>query len=208
MDAVPGQRSFIGTAPLGPLSTYQVGRNRFSERVKCRVQNDFFMVGVGFTDPITGAVITSGAFTNPGIIPEVWALAYCGQQLTSGGSPTLIGGLFYRVDYVCDPLLVAANVGAMWHSTPSATEYAAMILDATTNGWGATASYQRIDTATYPVASVNCNLAIPPASANYGAYPSPHSTYGGQIIAENSTIERWQRSGNIWVRKTKYVLAQ
>ena len=186
--------NFIGAGPIGAMTSGNVGRLRSTDRVKCRIQNDFFMIGVGFTDPITGAVVSSGSFTSPGIIPEIWALQYCQQVIISG---TQYGGLFYKQDYVCDSVTIDANVGWLVQTTPTATQYAAMVLDAAKNEWGATASRQVLDTSG-SVALVS--ITSPTVS-------SP-TVYGGQLVAENSTIERWQRSGNIWVRKTKYILAQ
>ena len=186
--------NFIGTGPIGPMTSGNVGRLRFSDKVKCRIQNDFFMVGVGFTDPITGTVVASGAFTSPGVIPEIWAITYCQQVVISG---TQYGGLFYRQDYVCDSVTLDSNVGWLVQTTPTATQYAAMVLDAAKNSWAAAKSFQVIDT----------SGAVALVSITSPTVSSP-TVYGGQIIAENSTIDRWQRSGNIWVRRTKYVLAQ
>jgi hypothetical protein len=180
---------FIGTGPIGPMTSSQVGRLRFTERVTCRVQNDFFKLGATVTDPITGASVTP---TTPGGIPQIFALAYCQQFIFS---TVQYGGFFYRQDYVTDSL-VNANVGFLCITTPSATDYSNMIADAAVNGWGAGKSYQVL-TGTGPV-------LVDTASLNTAG----HTYYKGQLVAEDSSLERWQRSGNIWVRSTKYVLAR
>ena len=187
-DWEPYSYTFIGSGPLGAIATaQQVGRMRFSEKVTCRVQNDFFKLGVAVTDPITGASVTP---TTPGAIPQIFALAYCSQFVLSS---VQYGGYFYRQDYVSDTL-VNTNVGWLTVSTPTATEYASMISDANANGWASGKSFQVIsgDPALVSISSINT---------------AGHTYYKGQIVAENSTLERWQRTGSIWIRKTRYVLA-
>lgn len=175
--------NFIGGGPIGPMSSANVGRLRFTDRVTCRVQNDFFMLGAAKTDPITGVIITP---TVPGDITQISALAYCQQFIFSG---TQYGGLFYRQDYLSD-VNVAANVGFLCITTPTATQYMAMVAEATASGWTSGKSLQ-VFTATTPTL---IDLAT--------------TVYHGQLVAENSSLERWQHTGNIWIRKTRYVLAQ
>jgi hypothetical protein len=181
--------NIIGTAPIGPMTSNQVGRMRSSERVTCRIQNDFFKLGATVTDPITGASVTP---TTPGGIPQIFALAYCSQFLTG---EVQYGGYFYRQDYVSDYLL-STTVGWLTVSTPSATDYQNMIADAAANGWGAGKSFQVLG-GTSPV-------LVDVASLNTAG----HTYYKGQLVAEDSSLERWQNAGSIWVRKTIYVLAR
>jgi hypothetical protein len=74
------------------------------------------------------------------------------------------------------------------YTFPTTSQYQDMIEDAITNGWSATVSNQVIDT----------NYTI--KATGVGG-----STLGGQIVAEPSQLSRW--NGNIWVRRTRYVLA-
>lgn len=175
--------SYIGGGPIGPMSSANVGRLRFTDRVSCRAQNDFFMLGVAKTDPITAATVTPAT---PGDIPQIYALAYCQQFIFSG---TQYGGLFYRQDYLSD-VNVAANVGFLCITTPTATQYMAMIAEVAASGWTSGKSLQ-VFTDTTPTL---IDLAT--------------TVYHGQLVAENSSLERWQHTGNIWIRKTRYVLAQ
>jgi hypothetical protein len=105
------------------------------------------------------------------------------------------GGYFYRQDYVSDYLL-STTVGWLTVSTPSATDYQNMIADAAANGWGAGKSFQVLG-GTSPV-------LVDVASLNTAG----HTYYKGQLVAEDSSLERWQNAGSIWVRKTIYVLAR
>lgn len=202
--------NLIGTTPYLPAiysagTVMKPGRFRRTERVPCRVQTDYFFVAattgacLPVDDPITGTAIPWGTTPSEGNIPVIFALAYC-QQWVVGS--TQYGGYDFRQDYVSDytfgyqigettPSYLATSSGVMAPTTPTQTQYLAMCLDASKNGWGATVSQQVLITTASPTL-VNV----------------PTSVYGGQLAAENSTLERWQRSGNIWVRRTKYVLAR
>jgi hypothetical protein len=180
--------TFIGSAPgaFGAITSAQVGRLRFSEIVTARVKHDFFIVPSTFTDPITGTAV---AATVPGDIPVIRALAYC-IQFKYGSPQVQYGGYWYRQDYVCDAAVESTPGGQLYVTTPTATEYAAMIDDATANGWNATSTLQ--------VLAGNDPVLVDLNS----------TTYGGQFVAEDSKLLRYQGSGNIWERVTRYILAK
>ena len=178
--------NFIGTAPgsFGGLSTSQNGRLRFSELVTARVKHDFFLVPSSFTDPITGDHVTA---TTAGDIPVVRALAYCQQFVYLG---VQYGGYYYRQDYVSDAYVSSNPGGDLFQTTPSGTQYQAMVDDAAIHGWNATASLQKL-TGTAPV-----------------LVDTAATVYGGQLVAEESRLFRYQGSGPIWERLTRYILAR
>jgi len=180
--------TFIGSAPgaFDAITSNRVGRLRFSELVTSKVIHDYFLIPSTFTDPITGGNITA---TVPGDIPVIRALAYC-IQFMYGSPSTQYGGYWYRQDYVCDDHVDSVPGGFLYVTTPTATEYQAMVSDASSNGWNSTVTNQVL-TGTSPVL-VDLNA----------------STYGGQFVAEDSRLARFQGAGTIWERQTRYILAK
>lgn len=167
--------SFIGTAPFLALSTAQEGRLRFVERVTSRVQHDYYLVGTGQT------------YTTPGAIPILKQFAYCVQDTVGGVN---YGGWYSRQDYLFDgPSVLDTNVGKLWKTTPTLTEYWSMMKEAADKTWTSAVCYQTLTADNPP----RINLA----TSSYA---------GGQIIAEDSELSRWL--GNIWLRRTRYVLAR
>lgn len=185
--------NFIGTGPYGALASNYVGRLRFVERVTSRVRHEYFMVGAGQT------------YTTPGAIPVNRAFAYVTQFLDGS---TQYGGYYYRTDYLFDDPgfghLLVTNVGTLSPSIPSATQYAAMIKDASANAWAAGVSQQILTTDLPPLIDIS-GMAVYPATYPSGSPPSVTCLYG-QIVAEDSQLSRW--FGPIYVRQTRYVLAR
>lgn len=176
--------NFIGSGPGNyALTTGYTGRYRTQALCCCRTQRDFFLIPSVFVDPITGSTVNA---LTEGDIPTIRALQYCVQYTQAG---TQYGGYFYRQDYVCDAA-INSNAGYLFQTSPTATEYLAMIEDAATNGWNAAVSRQVL-TGTNPI-MIDVNSTI----------------YGGQICAEDSRISRLNNTGPIWCRETRYVLAQ
>ncbi len=125
---------------------------------------------------------TAGDFA--GVLQNGTSYSVTGGTVVSEG--TIVTN--FATQYASGPSGVA-NIGFPFdlldaYTIPTVTTYASMITDATTNLWAATVYAQTI-------------------AAGGGL---TDSNTGGQITAEDSRLSRWQ--GNIWVRETRYVLAQ
>jgi hypothetical protein len=110
-------------------------------------------------------------------IPTNFAFLATAQFVVGG---TTYGGANYKQENVSDGEVFVPT-------TPTRAQYFAMIIDANTNAWNAAITSQPVTGS--PILLIDV----------------AHAVYGGQIIAETSQITRWK--GNIWCRKTRYVLA-
>lgn len=150
--------SFIGyygkIANLAIASTFPIrGRNRFTETVTCRVQNDYFLVG---TSP-------AASYATAALIPSIREQKYYIPLGTISGSTftrTYTAGSDNDINYgtATDSIWNAADWASLIPTTPTLSDYQAAI-----------------------VAS-------------------------SEIVAEPSQLTRWK--GNIYVRVTKYIVAQ
>lgn len=171
--------SFIGILQVLGTSGNQTRGTRLW-KVSSRVQHDYFMLGVNQTDPITGRNYTPSV---PGDIDKILAMQYCYQATFSGD---LLGGVTLTTDQINPSASSLPTV-------PSTETYLAMISDAISNKWGAGASKITL-------------FATTNASHEAGTIDTSNSTFAGQIPADDSRLSRWR--GNIWLRQTRYVLAQ
>ena len=187
---------FIGSSPLGPLSSpQQVGRNRFARLVSSRVQHDYYIIAAGTeTDLLKNS---------PGNIPTIRAFDYVTQYIASG--PTQIGNWYQKADYVSDSI-VLANVGWLGISIPTETQYSYMLEDAAANSWNSGVSYQVLTSANPPLVNVTGQQTYPTAQTAFTprVFPAVTSFYG-QMVAEDSRLSRWM--GNIYLRQTRFILA-
>lgn len=215
--------SFIGvtfSSAANPATTWPTvfTRSPFSRRVQSRVQYDFFLTsdslkasaapnpydgggGVDHAGSPTGAGTVASPYDIPGSIPFIFGMLYLAQAFLrpSGGPPTIwYGGLGWTASFLSPTTM------------PTQGMYNAMMIDAAKNGWNATLTQQflsQINPAQWilnpPATAPPDDPSPPPGMPNT---PTPNSVYGGQMPAEDSQLSRWQ--GNIWVRKTRYILAQ
>lgn len=190
--------NFIGiTSVTGVNVPVVVGRDRFSWRVPSRLQYDFFLAGQTFTPGADtysagtgdgnstsgGPGTVAGPYDAPGSIPEIAQFFYVNQGYDNVANVWL-GGVYFPCDYI------------LTYTFPTVAQYKSMIEDAVLNGWNATVSVQNLSRLTPG------QMIINPTSGS----PTPNSIIGGQLCAESSQIRRYK--GNIWVRMTRYVLAQ
>lgn len=185
---------FIGTSPTGLNSSAGFGRLRFSARVTSRLQHDYFFVNPSLSND------AAPIYKDAGNIPIVRAFKYCAQFVDSG---TQRGGWHYPQDYVSDSVLVT-GVGVLSPTIPSDTAYASMVRDASSNKWQAGVS-QQILTSTTPVLVDIAGMKTYPDAYPSGSPPAVTCLFG-QIPAEDSILTRWH--GNIFLRRSRYVLAQ
>lgn len=190
--------SFIGITTVTGVNVPVVqGRNRFSERVTSRIQYDFFLAGQTFTpgsDTYSAGTADSNASSLglgtvaapidlPGNIAKIFGFLYVNQAYDSTAHLWL-GGVYFPCDFI------------LTYTLPTVAQYQAMIEDAIQNGWNSTVSKQ------YFTKISAGQMIVNPATGT----PSPNSVLGGQIAAEDSQIRRYK--GNIWMRMTRYILAQ
>ena len=152
---------------------------RQSFRVTSRVQHDYFFCATGQT------------YTTPGAIPSIVGLPYVSQA-------SYLGATYGGITMPTDVLYLAASTSPTW---PTAEQYQTMVIDALSNAWGASVSNVVI----YLTSTLSGG---PPATSGHmaGVIDTGSSTLGGQIPAEDSRLTRWR--GNMWLRQTRYVLAQ
>lgn len=169
---------FIGMIQLVVGGASQTRTTRTWE-VTSRVQHDYFVMGKSQTDPITGRTYTPAT---AGDVDKILAMQYV-YQASSGG--ITYGGVSLAVDQLNPSSASPPTI-------PTSEAYLTMISDAIANKWGAGVS------------------KIVVSSGGGGNLPgnilTGSSNYAGQIPARDSRISRWQ--GNIWLRVTRYVLAQ
>jgi hypothetical protein len=179
--------SFIGYTQSIGGGGYQTTPRR-NLKVRSRVYYDYFVAdGTSQTDSLLGGTPT---ITTDGDIPVALAMAYVSQGSVGGAT---FGGLSMPVDF----LNLQGTVLPTW---PTADQYLAMIADALTNKWAATKSK------VVAFASSTLLGGPPPTSGHAaGVIDAGSSVQGGLIPVETSSVERWM--GNIFVRKTRYVLA-
>lgn len=180
-----------------------------------QLQFDYFIAnGSTQTDPITGS---SKAINSAGDIDKIWAMQYCSQiHLTAGSDDALIGGIAYPVQALNQ---YSGTGGTASDTVPTLEQYYQIILpDAYTNLWAATKSFQKI-IGNYnfsgSAGSYTGHFGGVIANATSGTGIGPRGTMGGVVEAtilgglipvEDSSIDRWR--GNIWVRRSRYMLAQ
>lgn len=208
--------SFIGLSGTNSITApFIPNRARFPATVTAQIEFDYFIAdGSTQSDPITGS---SKAINSGGDIDKVWAMQYCSQiNLTTGGNNALIGGIGYAVQSLNQ---YTGTGGVASDTIPTLEQYYRIILpDAYTNLWGATKSFQSIAPG-YTFAGSSGSYTghfagvIAPATSGSGLGPtstvggvSPATVLGGLIPAEDSQLDRWL--GDIYVRRTSYVLAQ
>ena len=193
------QYSFIGLVGFTSGSVAINGRNRVSRLVPSRLRHDYFLV-----DPSLSSD-SPPTYASPGNIPKVWAMQYCSQIYYSGnwyGSAnnavdTLTAGAPQTLPSYGTTAGQGYTSGTFSGGLGSSTVvpcYEAMCIDAALNGWGAT------------ITKIVINNGVTGAYLAPSAVNMSSSVFGGQIPAEDSRIVRWQ--GNIWMRATRYVLAQ
>lgn len=194
--------NFIGIVTVTGINIpVTQGRDRFTWRVESRVQYDFFLASstltpssdsydAGITDgnasPAGPGTVTA-PYDGPGSIPFNRQFLYDAQGWDTVGS-TWIGGIYYAVDDV------------YIYTFPTTVAYLAMVDDAFTNKWNSTVSVQNLTKFSAGKTIIN------PLSTDSHNTPTPNSILGGQLCAEDSQLSRWM--GNIWMRRTRYVLAQ
>ena len=120
---------------------------------------------------------------SPGSIAMLYAMQYC-WQLTYGG--VTYGGIWSPNDVLAPSISTTPTV-------PTTEQYIQMVADAYANGWSATPTF----------------IAV--KSQAIGSLPNEivdaaNTVYGGQIPVENSRLTRFL--GPIWLRQTRYVLAE
>lgn len=179
---------FANNIIAGP--NFEEGRARQIRRVNSRVHNEFFLAGNTYS-PINGGY---GTGTSDG-------------NATSSGPGTVaapydVSGSIPRVNefYYCLQLLyLSVWYGGIEFPTdfigqqntfPLIVDYKKMCSDARLNGWNATISVQLLQRL---------------GDEQYVIIPET-STLGGQLVPEPSQLTRWK--GNIWLRRTRYVLAE
>lgn len=179
--------SFIGYTQSVGGGAYQTTPRR-NLKVRARCYYDYFIAdGTAQTDSLLGGTPT---ITTDADIPVALGMVYVSQGSVGGAT---YGGLSMPVD----SLNLQGTALPTW---PSADQYLAMIADALTNKWGATKSK------VVAYASSTLSGGPPPTSGHAaGVIDTGSSVQGGLIPVETSTVERWM--GNIFVRKTRYVLA-
>ena len=172
--------NYSGSAPFSALAAGGIGRFRFTEPTPCRVVHDYFACDASFT--ANGTTV----FNSPGDIPIINATVYVAQFVESG---TTTGGVYYKQDYLSDIVWAnVLNVGPLLPTIPSIGTYVGMIRDAIDNAWDATITEQVYTADTLP--KIN----------------NASSTWGGQLVAEDSQVRQWM--GPIYERVTKYILAR
>lgn len=208
--------SFIGLSGTNSITaSFIPNRARFPATVTAQIEFDYFVADNSVqVDPITGS---SKAIASAGDIDKIWAMQYCQQiAVTNAGNNALLGGIAYAVQ----SLNQYSGTGGLSSDTiPTLEQYYQLILpDAYTNAWAATKSFQKI-IGNYNFAGTAGSYTghfagvIAPATTGSGLGPTatvggvaPATILGGLIPAEDSTIDRWM--GNIFVRRTSYILAQ
>lgn len=193
-------------SPFTTTTSWNAGRPRFSPPggVTTRVRHDYFIIGP--TEPAWSAsgvylvndYVSDGgntyicianvgpSATHPGSDPSHWLGVVCvtPDYATPGDIPTIRGLLYFNTNYSVFANGLYADylmnaLGSLTASVPSQSQYSAWIAKAQSLGWAS-------------------DIAL-----NGG---SPWTANTGQFPAEDSRISRWQ--GNIWVRQTRYILAQ
>lgn len=154
------------------------GRNRQQYPVQSRIRHDFFLV-----DSVNGTINGPGTialpYDSPGSIPIVVAQKY---RLI----PTFTSSFWLDIDHLSD------HPPFNFATTPDRTTYHGYVINALRYGWqsGVVIYDWNVDlTSGTPIYS----------TARSGVNP-------GQIAVQDSTMERWL--GNIWLRKSRYILAQ
>lgn len=172
---------FVGMTIAFGTGAYQT-RDPQNWVVTSRIQHDYFLVpSTGVTDPILGG--DTFDITGAGDIPSIDPMFYVIQREVSG---MLLGGLSLEIN--------SLNVsGAAIPTWPTSEQYQTMMAQAEVSGWNSAASNVVLFTTT---TSGHAALTVDTDS----------STLGGQIPAEASRLDRWM--GPIYVRRTRYVLAQ
>lgn len=178
--------SFIGY--LWQVSGVNIRRTRPQWSVTSRIQYDYFICnGTAQSDPILG---TTPTITTPGDIPKIWQQQYVGQAVINGAT---YGGILFATD-ILNP---SGSTEPTW---PTSDNYQVMVSGALASGWSSPVS---------KVVLYNDNTlsgGTPPTTGHIiGAIDTGSSTLGGQIAAEDSRLDRWM--GNIWMRRTRFVLA-
>jgi hypothetical protein len=194
---------FIGarytTSSPPPIWPTVYVRDPYSRRVQSRIGYDFFLVGQTLTPAAddygagvadanastTGPGTVAAPYDSDGSIPFLYAMIYIDQANASG---VWYGGLSWTAQYLTET------------TVPTAATYQKMCNDANANGWNSTVSAQKF-TVINPAQTI-----VNPQASDTPATPTPNSVYGGQICAEDSDMDRWM--GNIFLRKTRYVLAE
>jgi hypothetical protein len=187
--------NFVGSSPVGPLSSAYVGRYRFSKRVTCRVQHDYYIVMAGTpTDYLKNSA---------GDIPIIRSFDYVQQYLVTS---TQYGSWYQKSDYLSDSALAGVNVGTLLPTVPTETQYASMMKDAASNGWNAGTAHQILTTDAPPLVNLSGAQTYNTTQTAFTKrnFPAVTSFYG-QLVAEDSILSRWQ--GNIYLRQTRLVLA-
>lgn len=190
--------SYIGTLTSLPTTpATNVTRPRVLWTFDSRVQHDYFCIGASFsqTDPITGTVYAGGSLTTFGNVDRIQEMVYVFQN-------TIGGALYGGITLATDILNPAGSTTPTW---PTSDDYNNLCVgDALNNKWGASIASIKL----FPTNTLSGGP--PPATGHMAGTidltSTPHSTLGGQLPAEPSWIEVWM--GNIWVRRTRYVLAR
>ena len=179
---------FIGqiTAVTFEGATTILNRKPQTWSVNSRVHYDYFVVDPSLSADNLGAVPI--VYASAGNIPKIYGMFYVNQAVINGA---LYGG----VQFAMDTLTQAGYVLPTW---PTSEQYSAMCADAMTNGWNSTVSKMVLFTDDTLGNSVDRHMP--------GTIDTTNSVLGGQVPVEDSRLQQWM--GNIYLRTTRYVLAQ
>lgn len=172
------------------VSGTNIWRSAQPVSVLSRLQHDYIKVpNASWTDPILGGSPIN--VTSAGVIPKIFAMQYVGQQTIGGAT---YGGIAFSAAYL--------NPAASANTWPTSDDYNDAVEDALTNGWSASLCKVVLNAS-------NTLSGGPPATSGVMAGTiNTGSSVGnkGQLPAEDSRLDRWM--GNIYVRRTRFVLAQ
>lgn len=178
--------NFIGYfGPWGgwiqPSDSQPTGRNRQTLAVESRVTHDFFLVAPPGAAGAAGSSSGNGSLTSPYDVPgSIPANQVQKYRLVVGG----VGSVWWMdIDFLSN------NPPYNFQTTPSRKTYEGYVINALAYGWQSGRVIYK-----WAVAG-----GAPTVQDN--SEPNP-----GQIVAEDSRLQPWQ--GNIWVRQTRYILAQ
>lgn len=181
--------SFIGTEIVTSGGVI-ITRDRQNWTVPSRIQFDYFLTPnpgdppINAVDPIT---LDTVSLSSPGDIEVIQDMIYCFQNTLNG---VIYGGITLSTN-VINP---SNSTDPTW---PSSNDYLSnMMADALANRWKSKVTMVKLFT------DNNLN----PGGHMAGVVDTAASVQGGQIPAEPCRLDLWK--GNIWVRRTRYVLAR
>jgi hypothetical protein len=193
---------FLGVFLAGSVGVVNpvlaTGRPRKARVVDCRIHRDYFLTGPG------------GSYTSPGDVPWFRAQEYFASDGTFSGITFIANG--QTSDFISDPVLTFPA------TSPDRTTYVGWMANARSVGfdgdsitnwagtWTGGTAYFVNDSVVYGGVVYTCTQNIsgggaPSGSGSWRALSTP-----SQFLAEDSKLSRWM--GNIFVRETRYILAQ